>query len=95
MDQQLSNGPCPECAVGRLGFRQVAYMYLFGNHLLTVPDFPAWTCGVCGYLEYDRDTLAKLESLLGPTMSMRRDKASRRKARGADRPQPQQGSSRR
>jgi hypothetical protein len=35
-----------------------------GDELITVPDFPAWVCDVCGRREYDLQALNQLNLLL-------------------------------
>jgi hypothetical protein len=37
-----------------------------GDELITVPDFPAWSCDVCGRREYDTNALNQLSLLLAP-----------------------------
>lgn len=58
--------PCPKCQAGLLHLRYVTYIDYLGQELLTVPNFPAWACDVCGYLEYDERALGYLRTLLSP-----------------------------
>lgn len=44
----------------------VAYYTWLGDELITVPDFPAWVCDICGRCEYDENALARLSLLLSP-----------------------------
>jgi len=44
--------------------RFVTYLTWLGDELITVPDFPAWVCDVCGKREYDLQALGQLNLLL-------------------------------
>jgi YgiT-type zinc finger domain-containing protein len=44
----------------------VTYFTWLGDELITVPDFPAWMCDVCGRREYDVHALNQLSLLLAP-----------------------------
>ena len=55
---------CPECQVGALRAANVSYIDRFHGRLVTVPDFPAWVCDVCGRREYDEVALAELRAML-------------------------------
>lgn len=46
--------------------RYVTYFTWLGEELVTVPDFPAWICDVCGRREYDPQALNHLSLLLSP-----------------------------
>lgn len=63
MDQEPTFS-CPRCQAGVLHLRYVTYYTHLGRDLLTVPNFPAWQCDVCGYLEYDPKALNYLRVLL-------------------------------
>lgn len=41
-------------------------MTWLGNDLITVPNFPAWICDLCGHRAYDNHALAQLSLLLNP-----------------------------
>ncbi len=73
--------PCPNCQAGVLHLRYVTYYTRLGDDLLVVPNFPAWQCDVCGYLEYDPKALNYLHVLLSAPLqhepTPRRGKASR------------------
>lgn len=73
--------PCPRCQAGVLHLRYVTYYTHLGDDLLTVPNFPAWQCDVCGYLEYDPKALNFLHVLLSAPLQhepvQRRGEASR------------------
>lgn len=59
--------PCPECQAGQLHRQYLAYYTWLGNDLITVPDFPAWVCDLCGHREYDANALNRLSLILSPT----------------------------
>ena len=68
-DETPNLNTCPECHVGRLKRRYVAYLTWIGRGYVTVPDFPAWICDVCGFREYDTRAMRRLNLLLSPTMN--------------------------
>lgn len=55
---------CPECRVGALREASAFYCAWVDNRFITIPDFPAWTCDVCGRREYDQAALQDLKALL-------------------------------
>lgn len=58
--------PCSECPGGKLHQRQITYFTWLGDELITVPNFPAWVCDVCGRREYDPQAVARLNLFLNP-----------------------------
>jgi YgiT-type zinc finger domain-containing protein len=58
--------PCSECAAGIMHLRQITYFTWLGEELVTVPDFPAWICDLCGRREYDERAISWLTMLLSP-----------------------------
>ncbi len=58
--------PCTECQAGQMRRVFVTYFTWLGDELITVPDFPAWRCDVCGRREYDLQALNQLSLLLNP-----------------------------
>jgi YgiT-type zinc finger domain-containing protein len=63
MEEFLS---CPECQAGRMHRKAITYMTYIGDELISVPNFPAWVCDVCGRREYDNQALNQLSLLLSP-----------------------------
>jgi len=45
----------------------ITYFTWLDEELVTVPNFPAWVCDVCGRREYDPRALNELSLLLNPT----------------------------
>jgi YgiT-type zinc finger domain-containing protein len=60
------NIPCMECQVGVMRKRHLTYFTWLGDELVTVPNFPAWVCDVCGKREYDQQAEMWLHTLLKP-----------------------------
>lgn len=58
--------PCTECAGGRMHREFVTYFTWMGDEMITVPDFPAWVCDVCGRRDYDMGAMTRLSLLLSP-----------------------------
>ncbi|MBN1667860.1 MAG: YgiT-type zinc finger protein [Anaerolineales bacterium] len=65
-DPSTEKYTCPECAAGSMSLRQVTYFTWLHGELITVPDFPAWVCDVCGLREYDARAVSWLNTLLSP-----------------------------
>lgn len=70
---------CPECQLGLMQKRRVSYFTVRGGRLISVPDFPAWVCDVCGRCEYDAVAVAELQVML---------EGARRPRRRLQRPRP-------
>jgi len=58
--------PCSECQAGQMHLRSVTYLTYIGDELISVPDFPAWVCDVCGRCYYDEVALNQLSLILSP-----------------------------
>jgi YgiT-type zinc finger domain-containing protein len=46
--------------------RDVTYFTWLGEELVTVPNFPAWVCDMCGKREYDEQAVSVLAMILNP-----------------------------
>lgn len=57
---------CKECQAGIFRLRHVTYFTWLKDELITVPNFPAWVCDVCGKREYDQRAVSWLMMLLNP-----------------------------
>ena len=44
----------------------ITYFTWLGDELITVPNFPAWICDMCGRREYDQKARVWLTALLNP-----------------------------
>jgi len=58
--------PCPECQAGVVRLKHITYFTWLNDELITVPNFPAWVCDLCGKREYDQRAIAWLTMLLNP-----------------------------
>jgi YgiT-type zinc finger domain-containing protein len=58
--------PCSDCSIGQMRQTTVTYFTFLGDRMITVPDFPAWICDMCGKCEYDLEALDNLALLLCP-----------------------------
>lgn len=75
--------PCNECQAGQMHRRFLTYFTWLGDELITVPDFPAWVCDVCGRREYDLQALNQLSLLLNANAG----KSTAKKRRSAPAPE--------
>ena len=70
-DEEIFNidlkAPCRECQAGHLRRKNVTYFTWLMDELITVPDFPAWVCDVCGRRVYDPRAITQLSTLLNPS----------------------------
>jgi len=65
-NEGIATAVCKECQMGRLNRRFVTYITWLGDEMITVPDFPAWICDMCGTRIYDGHALNRLSLLLSP-----------------------------
>jgi YgiT-type zinc finger domain-containing protein len=61
-----STRPCNECGAGVMRLQFLTYFTWLDGELVTVPNFPAWVCDVCGRREYDSRAVSWLSILLNP-----------------------------
>ena len=57
---------CNECQAGMMHLRYMTYFTWLDEELVTVPNFPAWVCDVCGRREYDSSAISWLTTILNP-----------------------------
>ncbi len=55
---------CPDCQAGLRRLKYVSYFTWYQNQMISVPNFPAWVCDICGKCEYDARALSWLNSIL-------------------------------
>lgn len=60
------NHTCLDCHVGMMQPKRVTYFTYIQNDLITVPNFLAWVCDVCGKRNYDEQSIYWLNILLDP-----------------------------
>jgi len=58
--------PCNDCPAGVMHRHHITYFTWLGEELITVPNFPAWVCDLCGKREYDERAVSLLSMLLNP-----------------------------
>ncbi len=66
MSEPPPSQSCFNCHGGRARLRSATLMTWLGDDLITVPNFPAWICDLCGHCTYDTHALAELSLLLNP-----------------------------
>jgi YgiT-type zinc finger domain-containing protein len=79
--------PCRECQAGMMRLNFITYFTWLDEEVITVPNFPAWVCDVCGRREYDEKAVNWLSTLLNPDAGH----ASSPRKRGGKRPTSKRG----
>ena len=82
--------PCPECSAGVMRLEYVTYFTWLNEELVSVPNFPAWVCDICGRRDFDPRSVTWLNPLLNPSAGRSKDRRLRRRPRAirGDQPQP-------
>jgi YgiT-type zinc finger domain-containing protein len=57
---------CTICQAGHMKPARITYFTWLVDELITVPNFPAWVCDVCGRREYDQHAINEISLLLAP-----------------------------
>ncbi len=57
---------CSECQAGMMHLQHITYFTWLDEELVTVPNFPAWVCDMCGRREYDARAISWLVTILNP-----------------------------
>jgi YgiT-type zinc finger domain-containing protein len=70
-----------------LHLQYLTYFTWLNKELVTVPNFPAWVCDLCGRREYDHRAITWLNALLSPETG-RNPTARRTPPPRTPRPQP-------
>lgn len=65
---------CSECQTGHMRLKHITYFTWLNNELITVPNFPAWVCDICGRREYDSGAITLLNTLLNPETGRKSNK---------------------
>jgi len=79
---------CPECRSGVMRLRYITYFTWLNQELITVPNFPAWVCDMCGRRDYDSRAVNWLNTLLNPMAGKRRSSHRQPRPPRTDSPQP-------
>ena len=78
-DNTQESFPCSECQAGMMHLQHITYFTWLDEELVTVPNFPAWVCDLCGRREYDSHAISWLVTILNPETG--KTPASKRKPR--------------
>jgi len=65
-DEPQNSYQCTECQAGVMHLQNITYFTWLDEELVTVPNFPAWVCDVCGRREYDARAISWLVTILNP-----------------------------
>ena len=57
---------CRRCSAGVMHIRYITHFTWMNEELITVPNFPAWICDICGRRRFDPRAVAWLNMLLNP-----------------------------
>ena len=85
---EKSSFPCSECQAGMISRKYITYFTWLGDELVSVPNFPAWVCDICGRREYDHHAVLWLNMLLNPEAGKPSVKF-RKKVQPIKKPRPQ------
>jgi YgiT-type zinc finger domain-containing protein len=66
MTESANTQTCLHCQGGIMHLRSATLMTWLGDDLITVPNFPAWICDLCGHRTFDSQALTQLSLLLNP-----------------------------
>ena len=66
---------CKRCSTGVMRLSYITHFTWLNEELITVPNFPAWVCDICGRQRFDPRAVAWLNLLLNP--AGKRDTRSR------------------
>ena len=77
---------CPECHGGNVRMQHVVYYTWVSGELITVPEFPAWICDMCGMREYDQRALSWLNIILSPDTRRKYQPQIQKKSRTQESP---------
>ncbi len=87
-DYSENSTVCPECKAGVMRLKYLTYFTWLDEELITVPNFPAWVCDMCGRREYDTRAISWLNTLLNPATGRRTPNHGRSHPTQIDGPRP-------
>jgi hypothetical protein len=61
---------CPRCQIGHCRPGKSTYTQIANGQVISIPNITVYTCDVCGYHEYDRDALVRLQTMLGASRTL-------------------------
>lgn len=86
LDQSEYMMSCPECQSGIMRLQYITYFTWLNSELITVPNFPAWICDLCGRRDYDTQAVTWLNTMLNPETGRRCGKRKKPISPQMDRP---------
>ena len=57
---------CKRCSTGVMRLSYITHFTWLNEELITVPNFPAWVCDICGRRRFDPRAVSWLKMLLNP-----------------------------
>ncbi|MBK6712775.1 MAG: hypothetical protein IPG51_20970 [Chloroflexi bacterium] len=68
MDSKMTIEPkvqtCDLCRIGRCQPTKAPFIYWVDKYVMVLPNAPAYSCDICGQLQYDEDFLDSMDILL-------------------------------
>jgi len=55
---------CQHCRIGHYELVTAPYVQWLDGRILVIPDAPAFSCDICGQMEYDYEFMIQLQYLL-------------------------------
>ncbi len=55
---------CEYCHIGHYETTYSPYVHWYRGKIMVIPNAPAYSCDICGHMEYDADFIHKLNHLL-------------------------------
>jgi YgiT-type zinc finger domain-containing protein len=55
---------CEQCRIGHYRSTKAAFIYWVDAQVLVMPNAPAYTCDICGQIQYEAAFLSKIDILL-------------------------------
>lgn len=55
---------CEYCHIGHYELTFSSYIHWYKGKIMVIPNAPAYSCDICGHMEYDENFLQKLNHLL-------------------------------
>jgi len=80
VDDKAYTIQCHECGIGRCRSIATPYLLKIGDHMLVMPDSPAYVCDICGNRFFDDGFLTGVHYLLEQAAADSRRQARRRQA---------------
>jgi hypothetical protein len=56
---------CPRCEIGMCRPGETTYVQIVAGQMMSVPNMHVHTCDICGYREFERMAMERLQALVG------------------------------